>query len=145
MKTKIPWEAIISSNFRMGFRDLELTYSSLCLHLSEIYFSEIPDVASGSGTGDSQDKNHLNSVSHGRAYTLRNIGDSAWERLGTITRGGGGTKCLGAPGHQVRSACFRVGRNAGYRKCPFHCMWFLLSLLPCSHFEGPSRRKAVIW
>lgn len=96
MKTKLSLEPIISVQFPNGFQEFKARLF-IYLHLSEICFSEISNMPAGSGTGDSQDTNHFYSVSQGRAYTLHNTGDSAWERLSAITPvgGGGGPNVLG--------------------------------------------------
>ena len=95
-KTKLSLERIISVQFPNGFQEFKARLF-IYLHLSEICFSEISNVPAGSGTGDSQDTNHLYSVSQGRACTLHNTGDSAWERLSAIAPVGGGAplKVLG--------------------------------------------------
>lgn len=125
------WRPLFLSNFQMGFSNVKLTCSSLYLRLSEICFHETSNVPAGSDTGDSQHAYHLYSVGQGRAYTLHDTGDSAWERWSTITPVGGA----------LSKKCSPDRRNARCRKHPFYCIWFLLSLLPYGHMEGPSRRR----
>lgn len=124
-KVKFPSEAIISVKFPKWVLGIWCTPAPLCTFtFQRLCFNEILKVPAGSGVGDSQDTNHLYSVSQGRAHILTQYWGTVRGRrsLRIIIWMGVARNAMGP--EALRSACPTVRRNARCRKCLSYCMGF---------------------